>query len=56
MFHNHLEIARPTTISGGANTCTEGVCLSAGESEQTFVAFEGQYLDQLVCKIGASGL
>ena len=29
---------------------------SAGEGEQTFVAFEGQYLDQLVRKIGAIGL
>lgn len=28
----------------------------AGEEEQTFVAFEGQYLDQLVRKIGTIGL
>lgn len=28
---------------------------SAGEDEQTFVAFEGQYLDLLVRKIGALG-
>jgi hypothetical protein len=42
-FHGHFENARLTTISCGANTCTDGVYLSAGEAEQTSVAFEGQY-------------
>ena len=56
VFHGLFENARPTTISGSANLCTDGVYPSAGESEQTFVAFEGQYLDQLVRKIGALGL
>jgi hypothetical protein len=55
-FHGHFEKARPTTISGGANSCTDGVSQGADESEQTFIAFESQYLDQLVRKIGALGL
>lgn len=29
---------------------------AAGEEEQTFVAFEGQYLDQLIRKISALGI
>jgi hypothetical protein len=56
MFHGLFENARPTTICGGANSRTDWLSQGADESEQTFVAFEGLYLDQLVRKIAALSL
>jgi hypothetical protein len=56
MFHGLFENARPTTISGGANSCSDGIYLSAGGEQQTFFAFEGKDLDQLVKRISAVGL